>query len=302
MPNNILHSLSLLACFKHTTAITPINSGLSCLCYQVEADGHVYFAKYLTSRTEAELTMVASEQAIAPAVVYHNSQWLITDFIKSDNLAFLSTLKTASSHYDKITIATKLLVQCHQLKVPTQTLNPANIIKNLVDENNFSSSQQIQLSRITGQILPQVINGQNEVFCHGDLNFSNIVISQNSTAYLVDYECACAAPIEFDLAMFIAINNLSATDLTEVVTQYKKQNSDAIISMAKIDDYLLFCYFINGLWYLSAYKNQLVIAEPSNVKVLALKQLATQQWQAFDLFSAIQHKNSIPHLCTLFNL
>ena len=302
--SRVRSSLSSLTCFKQVASITIINGGLSQPCYKIQADGTFFFAKQTSANSEVQLATMAAKQALAPRVIFHNEHWLITHFEDGENLAQSSTL----SLDDKIALAIKLMAQCHQLKLAPAQLNPEIIIQPLINKDYFSTLQKKQLLNIAKLILPELTlpkltNTKNQVFCHGDLNFSNILIEDrpDKKAWLVDFECSCAAPLEYDLAMFIAVNNLKPSDLTKLVIHYKKHQAEVIIDNALVSAYLLFCYFINGLWYFNAGKATANIKSTKNKRKKSQTMLALthEQLQAFDLLNAMQYQNKIPSLCSL---
>ncbi|MDO6486244.1 phosphotransferase [Colwellia sp. 6_MG-2023] len=273
----MLPPLSTLACFKTVDAIVPITAGLSSQCYQVFADNKCFFAKQVTTTDEPLVNIYAASKNISPSVIYHDNHWLITEFIAGDNLSL------AQETLDKkIMLATKLMAQCHQLKVNVNKQVPENVIGSFMNEQaflaqQFSTQQQNALLRCSKDIITSLNatadttskGHTNLVCCHGDINFSNIVLSLDQTAYLVDYECVCLAPAEYDLAMLVAVNNLNEDKLSLVIKLYQK-HIHGDINQTRVKDYLQFCYFINGLWYAQAYNK-------SNLEQFV--HLAKQQWQ-----------------------
>lgn len=243
----MIQRLSTLTCFNHIETIVPIVMGLSSQCYQVYADNKVFFAKQLTTTNESILSVAAASKNISPKVIYHDQHWLITQFIVGENLSLCS-----QTIDEKILITIKLMAQCHQLVASPIELIPEDITHTLINKTHFSTSQKIELQQIANQLISSLEHTTHLVCCHGDVNFSNILLSLKSEALLVDYECACIAPAEYDLAMFIAINGLSKNKITTIVNHYKT-HSAIDINITLLNHYLLFCYFINGLWFIDAY-------------------------------------------------
>jgi thiamine kinase-like enzyme len=262
-------SLYALPCFNHVEKISTVSSGLSQSCFKVFADNKVYFAKTISNNTEVLVAKSASYSDLGPTVIYHDDSWLVSEFIETSNLA-LSTLNTEN----KIDKTIKLMVQCHQLnKLPDQ-LNPKALIYSLIDKLHYSAIQQTALLAFSQLILTPLENTKQGVCCHGDLNFSNVLINQVQRTWLVDYECACSAPIEYDLAMFIAVNNLDNKAIKITIEQYEEQSSVKVDSLL-LNHYLLFCYFINALWYFNTYHEKTDVEN----KQLLLKH-AKAQWYA----------------------
>jgi thiamine kinase-like enzyme len=273
--------LSNLPCFTQVESIAKIASGLSQHCFKVTADNQVYFAKTITDDTEISVTECAAKYRLSPSVIYHDQHWLITTFIDAKNLA-LSTIESK----DKISHAIKLMAQCHQLNVKPAELSAKVIVKSLLNNSHYPKSQKSALSQLAQLILAPLNVSRNSVCCHGDLNFSNVLINQVQRTWLVDYECACTAPIEYDLAMFIAVNSLGSDDRTIIIEQYEVQSS-VNVDLQLLNHYLLFCYFINALWYFNTYHEKTQSEESTTEGTYieskqALLKHAQQQWCALE--------------------
>ncbi|WP_114327759.1 phosphotransferase [Candidatus Colwellia aromaticivorans] len=272
-------ALSALSCFTQVENISIIAPGLSQHCFKVNADNKVYFAKTISDNTEVSMALSAGESGLSPNVVYHDQHWLISNFINANNLA-LSTIVSD----EKINHAIKLMVQCHQLKVEPAELVVKDIINSLVNNLAYSALQQTELCQLADLISPPLNISRNIVCCHGDLNFSNVLINLKQRTWLVDYECACTAPIEYDLAMFIAVNGLASDEVSIIIEQYEYQSS-VYVDPRLLNHYLLFCYFINTLWYFNAYQEK-IRSEESNSQSTstehnkALLKHAQKQWYA----------------------
>jgi thiamine kinase-like enzyme len=282
--------LSNLPCFTQIVSISKITSGLSQQCFKVTADNKIYFAKTISDSTEVSVAVSAGKSGLSPRVIYHDYHWLITNFIDADNLE----LKTIATK-DKINQAIKLMVQCHQLKVKPVELSAKDIIKSLLNTPYYLTLQKTALLALADSILAPLNESKNSVCCHGDLNFSNILINIEKSTWLVDYECACVAPIEYDLAMFIAVNSLASDEITLVIEQYELQSS-VNVDPKLLNHYLLFCYFINALWYFNQYKktnNTNDINKDNHQETLI--ELSLQQWRKFDAV-ALYHMTSQPLL------
>jgi len=261
--------LSALPCFNQVENISTITSGLSQSCFKVIADNMVYFAKTVTNNSEVPMAICASKSGLSPSVIYHDQDWLVCNFIDANSLA-QSTIDTE----EKIKHAIKLMVQCHQLNIKPAELAVNNISNTLINNAHYSTLQQTALLQFGELILAPLGDIKPSVCCHGDLNFSNVLMNQALSTWLVDYECACTAPIEYDLAMLIAVNNLTSDKITIIVEQYEIQSSVKVNSQL-LNHYLLFCYFINALWYFKAYHER---ADTENNQ--ALLNHTKKQWYA----------------------
>ncbi|MCW8832272.1 MAG: phosphotransferase [Colwellia sp.] len=275
----MIESLRSLSCFEHIETIVPISAGLSSQCYQVNADKKTFFAKQVANSNEALISLLAAEQNISPTVVYHDKHWLITEYIVGESLALSQT-----PIHEQASIAITLMVQCHLIPPKATELVPTTVSQALINQAHCSSIQKAELSALAKQLTAQLSNTEHKVCCHGDLNFSNILISQKSNPWLLDFECACTAPAEFDLAMFIAINNIADEKIAMIINQYQRLLPAVNIKMGLFNHYLAFAYFINSLWYFNAHQNRK--SEP-------LKGLFTQQWHKFIATSKNEHAKSL---------
>lgn len=264
--------LSNLPCFKHIETISPIYEGYSSHCFTIYADNKKYFVKNISSAQEVNASKIAAQQQISPRVVYHDPSWLVTEFIEGKSLAL-----SEGSIEHKTLIAIQLMAQYHQTKNQSIPLEPNNIANELINNLNLSEMQKREFLQVAKQLSAPLVHCENLVCCHGDINFGNIIISQEGKPYLIDFDSVCKAPAEYDLAMFIAVNNLSKNDVPRVIECYRR-NIHHNIDQSRLCNYLPFSYLINGLWYLHAY---------NCTNNLQLKTLAKQQL------------NNIPTLTTL---
>lgn len=265
-------SLLALPCFTQVDQISTISIGLSQSCFKVNADNKLYFAKTITDNIEVSIALCASKSGLSPAVIYHDQNWLICNFIEARNLAH-STIDTK----EKIKHAIKLMVQCHQLNIKPAELSAIDVCNTLIKNEHYSTPQQIALLQLAELILVPLSNSINGVCCHGDLNFSNVLMNQGQRTWLVDYECAYTAPIEYDLAMLIAVNSLASDKITIIIEQYEGQSSVKVDPLL-LNHYLFFCYFINALWYFNAYHKN-----ANHEDNQALLKNTEKQWHALQL-------------------
>lgn len=272
------NALNVLPCFTKIDKISVIRLGLSQSCFKVSADNKLYFAKTVTEDIEVTMAVCASKSGLSPTVIYHDQDWLIYNFINAENLA-----QNTSDIEEKIEHVIKLMVQCHQLTIKPTKLAPKNIINSLVNNAYYTSLQKSALLQFA-EIILIPLNNKNSVCCHGDLNFSNIIINQAQRTWLVDYECACTAPIEFDLAMFVAVNNIDSNEITTIIEQYQVQ-SPVNIDQQLLNHYLSFCYFVNALWYFNTYHEKTHTKDKS-----VLLRHAKKQW--YTLHSSLKINDS----------
>ena len=298
--NHISEDIKALPCFSHGSCIvTPIIGGESHACFKVTfSKGGTetsYFVKSLaghqeTAKVEVAVNLLAAEAGLAPAIVYRSSLWLVCEYIHGESLEKLSLEKPLLTPNNKIMIAMNLMLKVHQLKHSSN--HPVLVIKelllNLATDINPTHLQQAFVYEVIEKIIPLQLSSDNLVLCHGDVNYENIRLSDSlnkghllEKTWLVDYECSCLAEAEYDIAMFIAINALSAEDVEVAIKRYQ-QYAKISINDEKVRAYLACCYLINGLWYLKL--------ATDDKKNLIAKLKSRQQFVFFDQLMLLKDK------------
>lgn len=252
--------------------IKRIEAGQSSLCFDITYQNKKYFAKYDENIPFFENELKASKAAsiinLSPQVIYADQHWLVNEFIEGKTLD-----KASISIKDKINIALSLMSRCHTLKVSIPLLQVTDIVTQIISNHCFSNRQKQYIDKLLKQ-LPSIPEC-DQVMCHGDINFSNI-ITRYESSWLIDFECCCLAEKEFELAMFSAINRLSVDEQKYVVQGYQDINVRRKINLKKFAKYLLYSYLINGLWYIEKVKNS------TSSKNHPFYQLALEQFNLFD--------------------
>ncbi len=277
----LIGAIKRLPCFIDTPCeIAPISQGLSHRCFKVdiisaaEQNSTSYFVKYLgdhpvSASNELHASQLASDRLLSPHVNYCSQSWLVSRFIDGEILATLDLPLE-----EKYRLSVQLLAKCHQLapshKISSYTIG--DIIKQQLLNSRLLPKQRDTLHLVCQQLLNFNERG-TKVLCHGDANFSNMLLSADQTPWLIDFECAFVGYPEFDIAMLIAINNLPTTHLEALISAYEKI-STLSLDINLVQAYLPCCYLINGLWY----RNH---ADESQSRTLYL-QLADQQFRLFD--------------------
>lgn len=287
----MLKTLSALPCFTQVTKVTTIRGGLSHDCFKVEADNVYYFAKSITGtqlKNEVLLTQISSTEKLSPNIYYTNEQWIISDYIEGGTLA-----KSDIPLSEKISMGIALMTKFHHLSIThAERINTQSVsilkITETIDDLNHPNNLPIffALVKAIGYEIEAVIEKgldditESNTCCHSDMNFSNILINDKRKTWLIDFEHACYAPAEFDLAMFIAINTIATNNLDCIINLYEQQ-SNRVINKRVLHYFLLFSYLINGLWY---FNNTVGDTFSCNARESDLMhKLATEQWQAFDI-------------------
>jgi thiamine kinase-like enzyme len=301
-----LNSLKSLPCFNDIVEVRLLTDGMSHTCVKVITVEQDFLAKKLnkdTANIEVFSALTCSTSGLSPTVIYHDTEWLVTVFITGTSLA-KSELKSSP----QISTALTLMAKLHQLEPPQNnqsfpTLDTAKSVNRLfTNPASFNKHERLNLISVT-ETLTNDINAQiahcdiPNVVCHGDLNFTNILLESTITnkdginnrqkPWLIDFECTHLAPVEFDLAMFIAVNNISPSRLSETITGYNKLVPSYQVNCKLLTFYILYSYFINGLWYINNIK---VPQADSDFRALAI-----EQWSAFDSY-AIKQAVDFPKL------
>jgi Predicted choline kinase involved in LPS biosynthesis len=296
-----LTTLKSLPCFEEVVDISLLVDGMSHTCIKVTTILQVFFVKRLNSETAKEeifSSLYAAKHGLSPRVIYHDNAWLVTEFIDGITLD-----KTKLSNTKCIDTGLSLMAQLHQLMPQQNTktipyLDTAKSVQRLfTDPSSISAQQRLFLADITKTLTlnintEQKRSGASNVLCHGDINYSNIIIDKSKKPWLIDFECSHLAPVEFDLSMFIAINNISPHHIDEIVNRYMVLDPSYRPNKTLLTYYVLYSYFINGLWYLDNTNDSKVSNQ--------LRSLAIEQWFAFDSF-AIKQLLDIPKLTSLFS-
>jgi len=292
--------ISTLPCFiDGHCEISALIKGESHLCFKVilsknGVKSH-YFVKSLTehqqtSQAEVNSHISAAEHGFAPAVIFYSSLWLVSAFIEGYSLHQFYANHPKFSLASKVTIAMSLMAKSHQLKASSEHLviNVVELLTGLVNIQLYTQQQKLQLLIIIKKITKFLSANKNLVLCHGDLNDENIRLSTEfetseltEKTWLVDFECSSLAEAEYDIAMYLAINELSESNIDEVIDCYQ-QYSPLQLNHEKVRNYLACCYLINGLWYLEAG------GDSEQAKAFAAK--ACQQFVLFDQLTLVEEK------------
>ncbi|MBB6542298.1 phosphotransferase [Thalassotalea piscium] len=246
---------------KHISNVIPIATGYSQDTFAVYCDKNdVYFAKYFDSENthfaaiEKEVLHLTTDNPSTLKLLYHDVHWLVTPYLKGGNLA-----NKVMAIDKKVTLTIEAMLSFQTTLIDSKLISPLNfssILSFFTHRINLSASQKVLLKSILIDEL--LIDNASYVLCHGDLNFTNVLITetQRVNPTLIDFECCCYAEIEYDLGMMIAINNLvKSTDLQVTLTNIEAYLTTKLISINKqrVTRYLLKSLLINGLWYLDKY-------------------------------------------------
>jgi thiamine kinase-like enzyme len=279
--------------------IIPIIEGESHLCFKVvfsKTDReNYYFVKslaehQLTSSAEVNGHLLAAERGLAPSIIFHSSFWLVSEFIEGYSLRQFCANNPKFSFSNKVTIATYLMAKNHQLTVSADhsLIDVVELLTSQINLPLYTQAQNVNLTKIIKKITNFKSSPNHLVLCHGDVNDENIRLSSEfessqltEKVWLVDFECSHLAEAEYDVAMYLAINQLSVSNIDEVVYRYQ-QHSPLHLNHKKVQGYLACCYLINGLWYLEA--------GVESEQASAFRAKACQQFLLFDQLALVEDK------------
>jgi len=292
-----LQSLRALTCFEEDIVISAITNGMSHTCVKVTTTLQSFFVKRLnpeTAKKEVYCSKYTAISGLSPPVIYSDNIWLITEFIHVNQI---DQVKPCSNN---ISTGLSLMGSLHQLPpISTSSIIPLDInntLETLIYKlNSLTPLQRTMLTNVSHVITLHInelqkLSGSSSVLCHGDINYNNILSSDNKKAWLIDFECAQLAPLEFDLGMFIAINNIPTEKVSDIVIEYMKVTSHNNVNTELLTYYILFSYFINALWF---FDNSDKLDSDD-----VLFKLTAQQLIAFDNFAAT-HDLPFPRLLSL---
>ena len=253
--NVVTEQLNQLYCFTDIEAIFSIAQGDSHTCFKVVEKNKTYFVKGIVKHQDFKVlqqsNVIASTLDFAPKLIYLDNSWQVNEFINGQSLSLISLPIN-----DKIKSCIAVMSLCHQKLSHSTTLSRLPALEPTKIINELKINLPEALDKIVVKIrdkLSYVLTVTPSTVCHGDLNFSNIIVAKK--LWLIDFECLSIADAEYDLAMLVAVNELAYAPIDLIIEQCIKEYSfrgKGKIELSKelVTCYLVFCYLINGLWYL----------------------------------------------------
>ena len=158
-----LNTLKSLPCFSAIVAIRLLTDGMSHTCVEVTTAEQRFLAKRLnqdTAMTEVISALTCSKEGLSPHVIYHDHEWLVTEFIEGTSLA-----KSGLSYSIKINTALALMATLHQApstnsaqSIPTLDTT-MSVNRLLTNPTSFSPQERLKLVSAT-ELLTNDINVQ----------------------------------------------------------------------------------------------------------------------------------------------
>ncbi|MDO6425521.1 phosphotransferase [Thalassotalea sp. 1_MG-2023] len=261
----VVNNTRQLTCFASLPcSIDFINQGLSHNNVKVTTfDRHQqvsaqYFVKWFNSDAQTALHEIASaklamQHGLAPKIVYSSDECFVTEFIQGESLQSLLS-KQPSQLSSAIRQTAVLLAQLHQIPA-NNSCKPFDIhalLTTLTADCNVTASQANEISQLIAQF-PRLEHSNAPVICHGDANFSNVLVDITERYWLIDYECSIFTDAEFDIAMCIAINQLDDHAIS-IMQHVYQQHSGCQLSLSLVNTYQPYCALINALWFIAKAK------------------------------------------------
>lgn len=268
LSEDLTASIKKLPCFSATAKIAKMNQGCSQPCFYVQDNEHEYFVKRLnpaTAEVEVKATTVAAQQFISPEIIFCSNQWLVTEYVQ-----VCPSVDLWERHATITSDCLNLMIRFHQVNIDLPKLNIEQTINTLISTACANDKQIDTVSTLKDRLLEGLANQQVLVPCHGDVNYSNVLISSNRQ-WLIDYECACLAEPEYDIAMYMAINHISVDQVDSLLNFYQKETQKQhSLCDTKVTRYLDYSFLINALWYFAKFKQN----NDVNMRNNAFSQLA----------------------------
>jgi len=296
--------LQSLSCFSKSSMVTILTEGSSRCNFKVVEQGASYFAKHMGKQNIdvkclVEINKAAFRQGLAPNVVYYDDDWFVTEFLSGESIN-----RRVMSEEEKLFYCLGGIAKFGQLPLTLPQLNIKKVIDKLTNKlcqlNAITDHQYREFTLISDKLNRIIQPGIT--CCHGDVNFSNVFLIDNTSIsknvstsinsstvslrfaekipVLIDFECACLADTEYDIAMCLAVNELTINDFTKLQLYRHLNDSFANTGLSSyleheldvslVTRYLYFSYLINGLWYLE----QFHLTLDNNFEKLAKKQFS----------------------------
>ena len=188
------------------------------------------------------------EEGIAPQPIWLSDDetiWVEQWQSHSDSAGLSSTRRP--SH-----MLAETLAHIHSLSITARPLNLASRWQHYCDVAKLDTSSNLFL-RAQGFRKNVVKSEQDDkdcVLCHNDLLINHLLISEDNSLKIIDWEYAAMGNRYFDLASCCLINKLNSCDSEELVTNYAKlMNIDESNALDKFELHSEIVGITNDLWF-----------------------------------------------------
>ncbi|WP_162272306.1 phosphotransferase [Thalassotalea crassostreae] len=265
---------------SNSPLLSEITQGLSHCCFRAIADKQTLFVKVFSERNasvndhsfieqQAMIAKLTGDCGLSPKLIDVDKEHrlLINEYVAGQSPKLTASDTEADKEADKQSTQTiKILAECayrtHQLVLPVSAIKLQKVIQQLLRAVNLSDEQNSDILGRVNQIVDEIaIDKSNLVSCHGDINLNNILLTDHTNCHigsnliqLVDWEYACLAEREYEVAMCASINQLSRSQTADLVHYYQQLSSINGVATVKLDNnkvtrYLVICNIINHLWF-----------------------------------------------------
>ena len=228
--------------------IEPINKGYSNQCFKLLVlDGsnqhQNLFVKSLNNKDAAHIQheqqarCIAEKAQLTPKCLLQNTQQklLVIEYVQADKQACIQDIA-------------RLLAYTHGIASQLVQIHQPNIIPQRLAADIQALAPADKLDKALLELAQQLDNKcTNQVFCHGDISRDNILKTLKKT-YLVDWEYARMASVEYDVAASICINQLNTTEQNQLIDEYQK-HSQSSINQDLLQQYIQVFEYLNNLWF-----------------------------------------------------
>jgi len=250
--------IAKFSCFEDNpvVAIERLEAGLSQECYRVQTKKGEFLAKHFRNnqafKKELAVTKRKSSERIIPELNAFRENWLISEFLQGSMLSEL-----AISFEEKLDIALPLIKRfyslSHNIEKHTELFGQIDLA-HLIKQMAVALSNDLDKTLLIEQVLNKFesenhLSGYENVLCHGDLNFNNIMYHHSVKDWrLFDFESCHLSHIEYDIAMLLAVNEYPITNLDQIRDNLLIPFPQ--LSLQLVTRYYSVCLLVNALWYL----------------------------------------------------
>lgn len=210
-----------------------------------------------------------SHKGFTPCLI-HAGEFHETQFILMEYLQGISLASSPMNSAEKLIKSLALMANFHHSFTLLRNESPLELVKSIEFqsllqslmrdaklEGPFKHQVQEAVDRVLTQLTELVIQANSLVICHGDFNFSNILLNEHAD-FILDFECLSRMPREYDIAMMLAVNELPFSDVNNARSIYHNafsvlSNETTSLCNHKINIYYQASALINALWYFARY-------------------------------------------------
>ncbi|MEW6997042.1 phosphotransferase [Colwelliaceae bacterium BS250] len=261
-----LKRLHNIDCIQPIETVEPLVGGLSHHCFKVTSLQQMYFVKLFSTNQSLSGYCNTSHCQVNPAhhlTIQHAAylKGFSAKIIEADELGSymvceyidgVTLLNSTANDTTKLKSLANILAKCHQLDAAVAPLDLLSVVESLIVKCPLTQAdKQKIITRFNTQLKQVTVNVGDLVLCHGDVNFSNIIL-KGEDSFLIDWEYCCLAEAEYDIAMAISINKLSTNQqliFLEYCHNSYSVNVKPSFSTDKVHMYLALCNIINALWF-----------------------------------------------------